>query len=88
MNFVDKFDVGLPLSGAGLHPKAVLHSDSVTTHAPSNSVVIEDAHLLFNGDYRRAGLDLVIAKDGRELTVPDYFRGEKRASSSPCSQAR
>jgi VCBS repeat-containing protein len=80
LNFVDKFDAGLPLSGAGLHPKALLHVDSISTHAPSNSIVIEDAHLLFNGDYRRTGLDLVIAKDGRELTVPDYFRGEKRAS--------
>ena len=80
MNFVSKFDAGLPLSGAGLHPKAVLHADSVSTHAPSNSIVIEDAHLLFNGDYRRTGLDLVISKDGRDLAVPDYFRGEKRAS--------
>ncbi|MBR1125862.1 VCBS domain-containing protein [Bradyrhizobium lablabi] len=80
MNFVDKFDAGLPLSGAGLHPKALPHVDSVSGHAPSGSVVVKDAHLLFNGDYRKAGLDLVISKDGQEVVVPEYFKGDKRAA--------
>ena len=53
---------------------------SISTHAPSGSVVIKDANLLFNGDYKRSGLDLVISKDDHELVVPDYFKGDKRAA--------
>ena len=78
MNFVGKFDAGLPF--AGVHPNAKLHTDSVSGQAPSGSVVIKDAQLLFNGDYRKAGLDLVISKDGQEVVVPEYFKGDKRAA--------
>ncbi len=80
MNFVGKFDAGLPFDGAGVHPKGQLHVDSVSTQAPWGSVVIKDANLLFNGDYKKAGLDLVISKDGHEVVVPEYFKGEKRAA--------
>ncbi|HKS20261.1 MAG TPA: VCBS domain-containing protein, partial [Bradyrhizobium sp.] len=80
MNFVGKFGGSLPVEGAGLHPKAQLHVDSLSSHAPPNAIVVQDAHLLFHGDYKRAGVDLVISKDGHELVVPDYFRGEKRAA--------
>src|SRR6516162_1495050 len=37
------------------------------------------ANLLFNGDYKKSGLDLVVSKDGQELVLHDYFKGEKRA---------
>jgi len=61
-----------------------MHVDSVSTHAPKDSIVVEDAHLLFTGGFKRTGSDLVISKDGHEVVVPDYFRGEKRAPlSSP-----
>ena len=56
-----------------------MHVDSVSTHAPKDSIVVEDAHLLFTGGFKRTGSDLVISKDGHEVVVPDYFRGEKRA---------
>ncbi len=56
-----------------------MHVESVSTHAPKDSIVVEDAYLLFTGDFKRTGSDLVISKDGHELVVPDYFRGEKRA---------
>ena len=78
MNFVGKFDAGLPF--AGVHPSAKLHADSVSGQAPSGSVVIKDAQLLFTGDYRKAGLDLVISRDGQEVVVPEYFKGDKRAA--------
>src|SRR5439155_8433182 len=80
LNFVSKFDAGLPFAGNGVQPKAQMHVESVSTHAPLGSIVVQDAHLLFNGDFKRAGLDLVITKDDHELVVPDYFRGEKRAA--------
>src|SRR4051812_3654444 len=63
-----------------------MHVESVSGpgHAPKDSIVVEDAHLLFTGDFKRTGSDLVISKDGREVVVPEYFRGEKRAPlSSP-----
>jgi hypothetical protein len=36
--------------------------------------------MLFSGDYSRSGVDLILSKDGHELVVPDYFKGEKRAA--------
>ena len=71
MNFVGKFDVGLPGGGDGLHPKPQMHVDSTATHAPKDSIVVEDAHLLFTGDFKRTGSDLVISKDGHEVVVYD-----------------
>jgi hypothetical protein len=79
LNFVGKFDGGLPASGDGLHPKPQMHVETVSGHAPKDSIVVEEAHLLFTGDFKRTGSDLVISKDGHEVVVPDYFRGEKRA---------
>ncbi|MDP1867491.1 MAG: VCBS domain-containing protein, partial [Bradyrhizobium sp.] len=43
-------------------------------------MVVPDAHLLFSGDYKRSGLDLVLSKDGHEFVARDYFRGENRAA--------
>jgi VCBS repeat-containing protein len=42
--------------------------------------VVADAHLLFTGDFKRSGSDLVISKDDRQVTIDDYFKGEKRAA--------
>ena len=69
------------LSGAdGSHPHGAVHVDSVSTHAPVNSIIVPDAHLLFHGDFKRSGVDLVLTSGDRELVLPDYFRGEKRAA--------
>ncbi|MET0723238.1 MAG: cadherin-like domain-containing protein [Tardiphaga sp.] len=43
-------------------------------------MVVPDAHLLFTGDYRRAGVDLVLSKDGHDHVVADYFKGSARAT--------
>ncbi|WJR77825.1 Ig-like domain-containing protein [Bradyrhizobium sp. NP1] len=40
---------------------------------------MSDADLLFHADFTRSGVDLVLSKDGRELVLHDYFKGEKRA---------
>ncbi|MBI5321708.1 FecR domain-containing protein [Bradyrhizobium sp.] len=77
MNFVSKFDGSLPFTGT--HPKAQTHVETVQTKAPSDAIVVKDANLLFNGDFRRAGTDLVISKDDHELVLSDYFKGDKRA---------
>ena len=56
-----------------------MHSDTVHTKAPADAIVVEDADLLFNGDFKRAGADLVISRDDRELVLSDYFKGGKHA---------
>ena len=79
MNFVGTFDAKLPVDGPGAHPTAQLHVDSVTTHVPADAVVVPDAHLLFTGDFKRSGVDLILSKGDHELVLQDYFKGEKRA---------
>ena len=57
--------------GQPAHP---IHTDA--NHP--DSVNIPDAELLFTGDFRRAGPDLILTgHDGRRHIVPDYFAGEK-----------
>jgi len=57
----------------------------VSAHgAPVGAIIVPDAQLLFNGDFKRSGVDLILSRDDRELVLQDYFKGEKRAAlSSP-----
>ena len=53
---------------------SVIHADA--SHAKSISV--PDAELLFRGEFRRAGPDLVLTgDDGRHHLIPGYFADEK-----------
>ncbi|WP_063822456.1 VCBS domain-containing protein [Bradyrhizobium yuanmingense] len=47
---------------------------------PDGAFVVPDPNLIFNGEFKRAGLDLVLSHDGHEFVVHDYFRGDKRAA--------
>jgi fibronectin-binding autotransporter adhesin len=81
LNFVGKFDAKLPVDGAGAHADAHVHVDAVTaSHVPSGAIIVPDAQLLFTGDFKRAGVDLILSNDGHELVLHDYFKGEKRAT--------
>src|SRR2546430_1897729 len=81
------FDVVLPTAVSGPHSHAHGHFETISppaAHAPSDAIIVPDAQLLFNGDFKRSGVDLILSKDDHELVVPDYFKGEKRAAlSSP-----
>ncbi|TKW79655.1 MAG: hypothetical protein DI543_04080, partial [Bradyrhizobium icense] len=77
MNFVSKFDGSLPFTGT--HPKAQTHVESVTTKAPADAIIVKDAQLLFTGDFKRSGSDLIISKGDQELRLEDYFKGDKHA---------
>ena len=84
MNFVGKFDAKLHVDGSGAHPDVHHHVDSISAHAPSDAIIVPDADLLFNGDFRRSGVDLILSRDDHEWVVEDYFKGEKRvALASP-----
>ena len=60
------------------------HVDSFTAkahgHVPDGAFIVPDPNLIFNGEFKRAGLDLVLSHDGHEFVVHDYFRGDKRAA--------
>lgn len=88
MNYPGKFDAAISIDGQGSHSPD-LHVDSFTGkpfiakahgHVPDGAVVVPDANLIFNGEFKRAGLDLVLSHDGHEFVVHDYFRGDKRAA--------
>lgn len=82
------------MDGQGSNSPSDLHVDSFTGssftgkpliakahgHVPDGAVVVPDANLIFNGEFKRAGLDLVLSHDGHEFVVHDYFRGDKRAA--------
>ncbi|MDE5456151.1 hypothetical protein GWE18_25655 [Bradyrhizobium sp. CSA112] len=94
MNYAGKFGSGDldPFSGAdiGLGPllsshghlssPGKFHVDKVSTHAPSDAIIVSDAHLLFHGDFKRSGVDLILTGGDREIVLHDYFKGEKRAA--------
>ncbi|KRR30283.1 VCBS domain-containing protein [Bradyrhizobium retamae] len=94
MNYAGKFGSGdlAPFSGADIGSGALLSShghlpshgklqvDKVSTHAPSDAIIVSDAHLLFSGDFKRSGVDLILSSSDREVVLRDYFKGEKRAA--------
>nr|WP_246230419.1 VCBS domain-containing protein [Bradyrhizobium cytisi] len=77
------------MDSQGSRSPASHHVDSFTAksftatghgHVPEGAVVIPDPNLIFNGEFKRTGVDLVLSHDGHEFVVHDYFRGDKRAA--------
>ena len=83
MNYAGKFDANFSVDRFGTHFDTNAHVETVTkqaTHAPSDAIIVPDAQLLFNGDFKRSGVDLILSRDDHELVLHDYFKGEKRAA--------
>ncbi|MGY8664481.1 FecR domain-containing protein [Bradyrhizobium sp. UFLA05-109] len=84
MNYAGKFDAALSIDGQGFHAPANGHleSFSVAGHGtvPQGAFFVPDPNLLFHGEFKRAGVDLVLSNDGHEFVIHDYFKGEKRAA--------
>src|SRR4029077_13176982 len=80
LNYVGKFDATLSSDGPSAHSPAYFHADHVPAHAPADAILVPDAQLLFHGDFKRSGVDLILSNDDREFVLHDYFRGEKRAA--------
>ena len=89
MNYAGKFDAAISLDGQGSGSSAYAPADSLMAkpfiakghgHVPDGAFVVPDPNLIFNGEFKRAGLDLVLSHDGHEFVVHDYFRGDKRAA--------
>jgi VCBS repeat-containing protein len=73
-------DLGLLSQPGHSSSPGKLHVDKVSTHAPSDAIIVSDAHLLFHGDFKRSGVDLVLSNGDREVVLHEYFKGEKRAA--------
>lgn len=82
MNYAGKFDAAIPFHGEGSHSSGYVDSFTAKAHGhvPDGAVVVPDPNLIFNGEFKRAGLDLVLSHDGHDFVVHDYFRGDKRAA--------
>jgi VCBS repeat-containing protein len=74
LNFVGKSDPGQASSHSSEPLEVGPH------HGSTDTITIADAGLLFTGDFKRSGFDLVLSKDGHDLVVEDYFRGTNRAA--------
>lgn len=72
------------MDGQGSRSPADAHVDSFTAkahgHVPDGAFVVPDPNLIFNGEFKRTGLDLLLSHEGHEFVVHDYFRGDKRAA--------
>jgi hypothetical protein len=79
LQYSGKIDTKAPADASGAH----LGGQTVETihahQAPADAIIIPEAQLLFHGDFKRSGVDLVLSGDGRELVLHDYFKGEKHA---------
>jgi VCBS repeat-containing protein len=89
LNYAGKFDAATSLDGQGSSSPASIAADSLSAKSfiakanglvPDGAFVVPDPNLIFNGEFKRTGLDLVLSHDGHEYVVHDYFRGEKRAA--------
>ncbi|WP_316167325.1 MULTISPECIES: VCBS domain-containing protein [unclassified Bradyrhizobium] len=79
MNYAGNSDAALFSEGRGASSHGHVRLETPHAHAPTDAIVVPDAHFLFNADFKRSGLDLILSSDGREMVLPDYFKGEKRA---------
>ncbi|MEH2508984.1 VCBS repeat-containing protein [Nitrobacteraceae bacterium AZCC 1564] len=84
MNFSGNFDAKLSHSVPASFDGEKFNFDSkpgfVLNHDASSAVVIPDAHLLFSGDYKRIGNDLIISTSDQKFVVGNYFKGDTRPS--------
>nr|WP_128923034.1 VCBS domain-containing protein [Bradyrhizobium guangxiense] len=49
-------------------------------HVPAGAFVVPNPDLVFHGNFKREGIDLVLSKEGAEFVLRDYFKGETRAA--------
>ena len=87
MNYAGKFDAAISFDdGQGFRSPPHGRVDSFTAkahgHVPEGAFVVPDPNLIFHGDFKRAGSDLVLSHAGHGFVVHDYFKGDKRAALS------
>jgi VCBS repeat-containing protein len=63
------------LTATASSPGAYVHD--FAHHGHGDTITVSDPYLLFSGDYKRSGPDLILSKDGREKVIENYFTGHK-----------
>ena len=57
----------------------MFEATSATSGDAADFITVPDAHLLFNGEFKRVGDDLkIVGDDGKSFLVSDYFKNDKR----------
>ena len=84
LNFAGK--AGLTAAGSFSGTHVDVHEFAPQGHG--DTITVPDPYLLFSGDYKRSGPDLILSRDGREHVVENYFSGEKRAALAAPDGAR
>jgi FecR protein len=80
LNYTGKIDATGPAEGLGAHLGGQTHVKTIhASGAPSDAIIVPEAQLLFHGEFKRSGVDLVLSGDGREVVLHDYFKGENHA---------
>ena len=80
LNYSGSVDAKPHTDDLGANLRGFTHAEAVHgAKAPVDAVVVSDAQLLFNADFKRSGVDLVLSGDGREVVLHDYFKGQTRA---------
>ena len=54
--------------------------NAISNGNSADVITIPDAQLLFSGDFKRSGTDLILSDPAHDFVVHDYFRSEKRAT--------
>jgi len=67
---------------------AIPPSETHNSSNGSSTITVPDARLLFGGDYKQSGLDLILSKDGHDFTIHEYFRGARHADLTSPDGAR
>ncbi|WP_398478115.1 VCBS domain-containing protein [Tardiphaga sp.] len=80
MNYAGNFDFGLLGNSSSIDEGTGVVTTRVATDA--SAIVVDDAQLLFGGDYARRGSDLVLSKDGHDHVIADYFKSAQRKALS------
>jgi hypothetical protein len=60
----------------GLHDE----SELVPSEGTHSGIIVPHAELLFSGDFKRSGEDLVISRFDEKFTVSNYYRGEHHST--------
>jgi len=82
LNYAGKFDANLSVDGHGSHPHEHVHVETITKHAahvPAGAIIVPDAQLLFNGDFKRTGVDLVLTNWRSVFGAPGINDAQKKA---------
>ena len=70
--------MGRIVSGASDIEPLDFKRDSLSDYDHAGSFRVQDAHLLFSGDFQKSGNDLIISDQLHHVVVPNYFHNDKR----------